>query len=154
MLEAAFILPADGRPDPVPAENITESRIMGSWKGESGIEMIRLYRGGRGMAVFSSGAQMALSYAIEDNVLTVRQVSPNSERYYYPLPYETARALSAGAEPMIWELRLYGRGSVLRGFKTVTGFHRDGDETELVPEIRAVEWTKGPGGTLPGGSGR
>ncbi|MDR1420459.1 MAG: hypothetical protein LBI86_08810 [Treponema sp.] len=154
VLETAFIPPAAGQREPVPAENISENRIMGSWKGETGIETVRLYRGGRGMAVFSSGAQMALSYTIDNNSLMVRQVSPNSERYYYPLPYEDARTLSAGAEPMIWELRLYGRGSVLRGIKTVTGFHRNGDERELIPEIQDVEWTKGPGGVLPGGPGR
>ncbi|MDR1286252.1 MAG: hypothetical protein LBK08_01455 [Treponema sp.] len=152
-LEAAFT-PPSGEEAPVPAEDISENRIMGSWKGETGIETVRLYRGGRGMAIFSSGVHMTLSYTIDNNVLTVRQVSPNTERYYYPLPYEDARALSAGAEPVIWELRLYGRGTALRGLKMSTGFRRNGDETELIPEVRDVEWTKGPGGALPGGPGR
>jgi hypothetical protein len=94
------------------------------------------------MAIFSSGAQMSLSYEIKDNALLIRQVSPNSERYYYPLPYETARQLSAGAQPMTWELRLYGRGSLLRGTKSAPAL-RDG---ELVTETGDVEWTKGPAG--------
>jgi hypothetical protein len=143
MLENAFVAPPERRQDPVPAETINENRIMGSWKGETGIEMVRLYRGGRGMAIFSSGAQMALSYAVENNTLIVRQVSPNSERYYYPLPLERARALSAAAPPMIWELRLSRRGSVLRGFKSTAGFSADGNG--IIPEIRDVEWTRGPG---------
>jgi hypothetical protein len=143
MLESAFAAPPDRRQETVQAETINENRIMGSWKGEAGIEMIRLYRGGRGMAIFSSGAQMSLSYTMENNTLTVRQVSPNSERYYYPLPLDMARALSAGAAPMTWELRLFRRGAVLRGIKSTTGLGVNG--SELIPEIRDVEWTKGPG---------
>jgi hypothetical protein len=143
MLENIFIAPPERRQDPVQAETINENRIMGSWKGEEGIEMIRLYRGGRGMAIFSSGAEMALSYTVENNTLIIRQVSPNSERYYYPLPLEKARALSAAAAPMIWELRLSRRGSVLRGLKSTAGFSTGGNE--IIPEIRDVEWTKGPG---------
>ncbi|MDR2371135.1 MAG: hypothetical protein LBD71_06620 [Treponema sp.] len=142
ILENAFITPPERRQEPVHAEIINENRIMGSWKGEEGIEMVRLYRGGRGMAIFSSGAQMALSYTVESNTLIVRQVSPNSERYYYPLPYERARSLSAAAAPMVWELRLFRRGSVLRGLKSTAGFSADGNE--IVPEIKDVEWARGP----------
>jgi hypothetical protein len=143
MLESVFITLPERQQDPVEAETINESRITGSWKGEAGIEMIRLYRGGRGMAIFSSGAQMALSYTVENNTLIIGQVSPNSERYYYPLSYERARILSESAAPMVWELRLFRQGSVLSGRKVTTGFSADGNE--LIPETRDVEWTRGPG---------
>jgi hypothetical protein len=142
ILENVFIAPPERRQDPARAEIINENRIMGSWKGEEGVEMIHLYRGGRGMAIFSSGAQMALSYTVENNALIVRQVSPNSERYYYPLPYERARSLSAAAAPMAWELRLFRQGSVLRGLKSMTGFSAGGNE--IIPETRDIEWTRGP----------
>jgi hypothetical protein len=145
MMENAF--PREKTPEkrqnvPVP-ENMNENRVMGTWRGEAGIEMIRLHRGGRGTAIFSSGAQMALAYSIENNTLKIRQVSPNSDRYYYPLPLESAQKLTGGAEPMTWELRLYERASVLRGLKSFTGIRTVNGGTELVQgETLETEWIR------------
>jgi hypothetical protein len=125
---------------------ISESQIMGTWRGEAGIEMIRLQQGGKGVAVFSSGAQMVLSYVIDGKTLRIWQVSPNSEWFFYPLPYETAQALAAGAEPMTWELSLYSGGITLRGIKIATGVQLEGNQVlKLLPggDIREVEWTRG-----------
>jgi hypothetical protein len=148
ILETAFAaggFESGKSPEALPGP-VSESQIVGTWRGEPGIEMIRLQRGGRGVAVFSSGAQMVLSYTIENNTLRVWQVSPNSEWFYYPLPYETARALTAGAEPMIWELSLYSGGTVLGGVKIATGVQLEGNQVlKLLPggDIRKVEWTRG-----------
>ncbi|MDR1279060.1 MAG: hypothetical protein LBK02_09935 [Treponema sp.] len=147
ILESAFAAGGfeNGKKTEAPPEPISESQIVGSWRGETGIEMIRLQRGGRGVAVFSSGAQMVLSYVIEDNTLRVWQISPNSERFYYPLPYDAARELSAGAEPMTWELSLFSGGTVLGGIKIATGVQLEGNRAlNLLPggDIREVEWTK------------
>jgi len=99
---------------------ITENSIAGTWRGEPGIEIIRLQSGGRGTAFFSSGAQMNLSYAIEGNTLKIWQNSPNTERFYYPNPPEIAKLLSERAEPMRWEFMLYSGGNRLRGIKIST----------------------------------
>ena len=115
-------------------ENITESSIVGTWRGDLGIEMIRLQQGGRGVAFFSSGAQMNLSYTIEGNTLKVKQNCPNVERFYYPLPYEVAQQLSAEAEPMYWELLLYSGGTHLKGTKVSTEAKIEGNAlVELLP---------------------
>ena len=122
------------RTDETP-EPINENSVSGTWRGESGIEMIRLQQGGRGIAFFSSGAQMTLSYVIEDNILKVRQNSPNSDRFYYPLPYDVAKKLSLEADPMCWELLLYSGGSYLKGVKISTEANIMGNElVELVPK--------------------
>jgi hypothetical protein len=147
VLESAFAaggLEPEGRRETVP-EPVHEDRVLGTWRGEPGVEMIRLQRGGRGVAIFSSGAQMVLSYVIDGTTLRVWQVSPNSERFYYPLPYEAARELAAGAEPMTWELSLYDGGSTLGGIKIATGLQYEGDRiVRLLPggDIREVEWTR------------
>jgi hypothetical protein len=89
---------------------------------------------------------MVLSYVINDNILRIWQISPNSERFYYPLPYDVARELAAGAEPMAWELSLYSRGTVLGGIKIATGVQLEGSRVvKLLPggDIREVEWIKG-----------
>ncbi|GHV14384.1 hypothetical protein FACS189491_10640 [Spirochaetia bacterium] len=124
--------------------DLKEAAVLGTWRGEPGIEMIRFQRMGRGIAVFSSGASMVLSWAVEDNILRARQISPNTERYYHPLPYEVAKQLTAQAEPMVWELRLYDNGNTLRGIKTLTGIRYEGTSvTELIPkEMQNVEWIR------------
>jgi hypothetical protein len=101
-------------------QNITENSIAGTWRGEPGIEIIRLQPGGRGTAFFSSGARMNLRYVIEGNKLKIWQNSPNDDRFYYPNPPEIARLLSQRAEPMRWEFMLYSDGNRLRGTKTST----------------------------------
>ena len=125
-------------------ELITENSITGTWRGETGIEMIRLQQGGRGIAFFSSGAQMNLSYVIEDNTLKVKQNSPNSELFYYPLPYGVAKQLSAEADPMYWELFLYSGGSSLKGVRVSTEAKMEGATmVELLPgTTRDSQWTR------------
>ena len=128
-----------------PSEQLHENLVVGIWKGEAGIEMVRLQHGGRGVAIFSSGAQMVLSYIIENNILKIQQISPNQERFYYPLPQETARQIAASAEPVSWELSLYQQGSVLSGIKLSTGIRlENGIVVELLPagDVREVVWTK------------
>jgi hypothetical protein len=148
VLESAFAaggFEQAGRREIVP-EAVSEDRVVGTWRGEPGVEMIRLQRGGRGVAIFSSGAQMVLSYVVDGNTLRVWQVSPNSERFYYPLPYEAARELAAGAAPMTWELSLYGGGATLGGIKITTAVQYEGGRiVQLLPggDIREVEWTRG-----------
>jgi hypothetical protein len=138
-------------PDGVKGEPLTERTIAGIWRGEPGIEIVRLQQGGRGLAVFSSGGRMDLSYSIEQNTLKVVQDSPNTERYYQRLgdspvtvPYGVAKRLTLEAEPMRWELLLRENGTVLRGIKTFTGARY---ELETVMEITPgmtgeVEWTR------------
>ena len=125
-------------------ETVTESSIAGTWRGETGIEMIRLQQGGRGVAIFSSGAQMPLTYTIENNTLKVKQDCPNVERFYYPLPYGVAKQLSAEADPMSWELLLYAGGTQLKGVKISTEAVVDNNTlVELRPGTsRDSEWVR------------
>jgi hypothetical protein len=125
-------------------EALNESRIVGRWRGDTGIEMVRLQGGGRGLIIFSSGAQMNVSYRIQGDTLHVVQTSPNTERYYHPVPYGIARQLAELAEPMSWEFSLFGGGGILRGKKTATAVEYAG-ETILnlfYGNVRDAEWTK------------
>jgi len=145
-LESAFALGAEQQKQAeAKPETLNEQQIIGTWKGENGIEMINLQRRGRGIAFFSSGAQMMLSYSIDNNTLKVRQVSPNSEGYYQPRPLEEARYLAAGAEPMVWVLSMYHNGTALSGTRQATAVKMEFDEVmELAHggDIRQVQWTK------------
>jgi hypothetical protein len=137
LVEALFV-PAENESMRIsPAETITEQGISGTWRGEPGIEMILIYPGGRGRMIFSSGAQMALVYSVRDNILLVRQDSPNTERFYhhFALSPEQSRQLAASAEPLRWEMLLRERGAVLRGAKLFT-------KVELAEETVEVEWSR------------
>lgn len=144
VVETAF-----GAGSPLPAgdedsEPIRERSITGTWRGDGGIEMIRFQGNGRALAFFSSGAQMELSYTIENNVLKIRQVSANNERFYHPLPLEVARELAARSEPMEWELLLYEGGNILRGIRIFTSVRYEGSEIrELFPgTAEGAEWVR------------
>jgi hypothetical protein len=154
LVEAAFNPSGQALVDALPGETpeipkeepeiITGNSIAGTWRGEIGIETIYLSRQGRGKAFFSSGAQMDLSYTIENNTLKIRQDSPNTARYYYPLPGEAARQLSAKAEPMTWELSLYRQGTRLKGVRIVTDARMEENVlVELLPgSARETEWIR------------
>jgi hypothetical protein len=125
-------------------ETIQANTIAGTWKGDQGIEMIRLQRNGSGMAVFSSGARMMLSYSINENTLNVTQTSPNVDRFYHPVPYNIAKELVNTAEPMSWEMKLYNKGTDLKGTKKATAVIYEGDTIKsfLFGATRDAEWTK------------
>jgi hypothetical protein len=148
---AAFMTSRTEKPDITKGEPLSEGKIAGAWRGEPGIEMVRLQQGGRGLAVFSSGVRMDLSYSIENNTLKVVQDSPNTERYYQRLgdspatvPYAVAEQLVLEAEPMYWEFLLQENGMALRGIKIFTGVRYESETVlEIIPGTnREVEWTR------------
>ncbi|MDR2758132.1 MAG: hypothetical protein LBB78_01990 [Spirochaetaceae bacterium] len=127
-----------------PPEQLTVNKLAGTWRGDAAIQLVRLRRNMGGMAIFTSGAQMNLTYTIENNTLMVFQDSPNTERFYHPLPYQAARRLSAEAEPMRWEFKLYGKGGMLRGKRIETKARYEGEQVlELIPGVeQPAEWIK------------
>jgi hypothetical protein len=145
LVEAVFSAGLNGTFDAeVPKEVISEGKIVGTWRGDAGVEIVRLQRGGTGVAILSSGAQMNLIYRIENNTLRIFQVSQNTERFYHPMPLTIARELRARAEPWQYELFLYEDGTTLRGIKTFTDVVYEGARImELLPgSVREAEWTK------------
>jgi hypothetical protein len=132
------------RAGPNPPEQLTVNKLTGIWRGDAEIQVVRLSRNSVGTAVFTSGVQMNLIYTIEDNTLKVFQNSPNTERFYHPLPYRVARQISAEAAPMRWEFQLYEQGKLLRGKRIGTGVRYEGDKVlELIPGTEvSTEWTK------------
>jgi hypothetical protein len=145
LVEAVFSAGLNGTfHEDAPQETITDEKILGTWRGDTGVEIVRLQRGGRGIAVLSSGAQMNLIYRIENNTLRIFQVSQNTERFYHPMPFTIARELSVRAEPWQYELFLYDDGATLRGIKIFTDVvYEDTRIIQLLPgSVREAEWTK------------
>jgi hypothetical protein len=145
LVESAFAVPPeDSGSAETLVENISELRLLGTWRGDTGIELVSLQRGGTGRAILSSGVQMDLRYNIEGNTVRILQFSPNTERFYHPLPQAVAKELSAQAEPMMWVFSLYDDGYALRGIKTATSVRYEGNTVlEILPNtVREAEWIK------------
>jgi hypothetical protein len=145
LVEAAFSVGfEEAFKDVISQEILTEQKILGTWRGDAGLEIVRLQPGGTGIAILSSGAQMRMDYTIENNSLKLIQVSPNRARFYHPLPFDVARELSVQAEPWQYEFFLSADGTVLRGLKTFTDArYEDNRVLELLPNsVREAEWTK------------
>lgn len=123
---------------------LKEEDIVGSWAGDKGIELVRVFRGGKAVAVLSSGVQMELRYTIEAGTVRFVQTSPNTPRFYHPVPYSIALALVKEAEPMEWIFGLYDTKSVLRGQKKATAIVYEGDKIKTIVRgaTRDAEWLR------------
>jgi hypothetical protein len=145
LVETAFaVAPEDSGLQEAPPENVSEARLLGTWRGDTGIELVSLQRGGTGRAILSSGIQMDLNYTIDGSLIRIIQASPNTERFYHPLPIAIAKELAARADPMMWVFSLYDNGTALRGIKTSTSVRYEGNTVlEVLPNtVREAEWIK------------
>jgi len=122
----------------------SEKDILGTWRGDKGIEIVRLFPGGTGQAIFTSGARMDLKYTIESGNLVIYQVSANTERYYHPLPYKVARQLVFLAKPMRWIFTDLINNTILQGKKISTAARYEADQLlEVIHDTeRDAEWVR------------
>jgi hypothetical protein len=136
----------DEAPDAPDAELIIPEKIFGLWRGDTGIKLVRILPDGKAFAFFSSGVNMMLSYKIENNTLNIKQVSPNNESFYYPLPLPIAKVLVKEAEPMQWEFMLYENENLLKGTRTETTVEFEDYEKIVIRHnsVRQSEWNKLP----------
>lgn len=122
----------------------SEKDILGTWRGDKGIEIVRLYPGGTGQAIFTSGARMDLKYTLENGNLVIYQVSANTERFYHPLPYKVARELVSLAKPMRWIFTDLINNTILQGKKISTAARYEADRLlEVIHDTeRDAEWVR------------
>jgi hypothetical protein len=146
IVDAAFEwnIDVDGEPEAPDAELISGEKILGLWHGDMGIKLVRILPDGKAFAFFASGVNMMLSYRIENNVLNLRQVSPNNENFYYPLPLPIAKVLAKEAEPMRWEFMLYENENLLKGNRIETTVEFEDYEKIVIRHnsIQKSEWNK------------
>jgi hypothetical protein len=125
---------------------MTRDKILGLWKADNGIELVRFLPDGKAFAFFSSGLNMMLKYTIENNILRIMQTAPNNERYYYPQPLPIAKKLAEEADPMRWELSLFEDGLLLKGKRIETIAQAENYTTIIIIKNTESEtqWSKMP----------
>ncbi|MDR2098376.1 MAG: hypothetical protein LBP37_07645 [Spirochaetaceae bacterium] len=135
---------AGAEPKAPDAGLINDENILGLWRGDMGIKLIRILPDGKAFAFFTSGVNMMLSYRIENNALNLSQISPNNENYYYPLPLPMAKVLAKEAEPIRWEFMLYENENLLKGNRIETTVEFEDYEKIVIRHnsIKKSEWNR------------
>lgn len=129
---------AKGLPEP-PAQQVDDARetrelvrvssidsLAGSWEGESGIERIMLLRGGRGVAILSSGVSISLEVIVSNGDLVVRQKGNANPRQFDDLPDPVARQAANIAPPIEWRFLISKDQKTLSGTKKTVVVKNDG----------------------------
>ena len=115
---------ADVPPELVNVTNVDS--LAGSWHGESGIEKVMILRGGRGVAVFSSGVSISLEILLSGDDLLVRQKGSSTPRQFSDLPDAVAQQAANIAPPIEWRFRITPDQKTLSGTKKAVIFKNDG----------------------------
>ena len=95
----------------------TVDSLAGSWKGEPGLDHIMILRGGRGMAVFSSGISVSLELKIDNGYLLVTQKGNLQPRQFLNLPDTIAQQAVQKLNPPQWRFLVSADKKILSGTK-------------------------------------
>lgn len=110
--------------------------VAGSWRGDKGLETVRLYPNGTGLAVLAGGGTLRLRVRIDGEVVEILQDQPNDPAMYRSAQwgFETARFIASRARPMRWVFSLSADGAALFGMKESVAY--DGVSAEVDNEYR------------------
>lgn len=124
-----------------PVESVDS--LAGSWKGEAGVERIMLLRGGRGVAVLSSGVSIPLEVLTAGDDLLVRQKGTANPRQFADLPDPVAKQAATLAPPLEWKFRITSDRKTLIGTKKTSAFVNDGTTVISMNSLeQGVSWTR------------
>ena len=121
----------------------TVDSLAGSWKGEKGLDRVMILRGGRGMAVFSSGVSVSLDFKIDNGYLLVTQKGSLQPRQFLNLPDEIARQAVQQTNPPQWRFLVSPDKKILSGTKVDAEIQYN--ETSIISikyDTATVEWLR------------
>ena len=121
----------------------TVDSLAGSWKGEPGLDRVMILRGGRGMAVFSSGVSVSLDLKIDNGYLLVTQKGSLQPRQFLNLPDEIARQAVQKTNPPQWRFLVSSDKKILSGTKVDAQIQYN--ETAIISieyDTATVEWLR------------
>ena len=121
----------------------TVDSLAGSWKGEQGLDRVMILRGGRGMAVFSSGVSVSLDLKIDNGYFLVTQKGSLQPRQFLNLPDEIARQAVQKTNPPQWRFLVSPDKKILSGTKVDAQIQYN--ETAIISvkyDTATVEWLR------------
>lgn len=117
--------------------------LAGSWQGEDGIEKIMLLRGGRGVAVLSSGVSLSLEVIVSNGDLIVRQKGNSNPRQFDNVPDPVAKQAATIAPPLEWRFLISKDQKTLTGIKKTVIIKNDGKNIlTMEKDERQVSWVR------------
>ncbi|UTC68160.1 MULTISPECIES: hypothetical protein [unclassified Treponema] len=117
--------------------------LSGSWQGEEDLERVEIMRGGRGIALLSSGITILLQIKINDGHLTINQSGKPSARQFINLPDEIAKKAAEMGKTPSWKFLVSANNKILVGEKTDIEIVYHGNTLVSVNEvIKKVRWVK------------
>ena len=142
---------ATGRPDTgqtgadqfKPAVKLVD--LVGTWQGDKGLESVRIFADGTGVAVLSGGGTMKIKISVTDSTVTVQQNQPNDPRMYRTekISQSMAVRIAAKARPMRWIFRLTLDAVLLSGTKETIAASGSGDSIQIDNSFtRDAQWKR------------
>ena len=117
--------------------------LSGSWHGEEGLARVELMRGGRGIALLSSGVTILLQIKVDEGFLTVNQSGKPLPRQFINLPDEIAKKAAEMGKTPSWKFLVSADNKILVGEKTDIEIVYHGNTLVSVNEvIKKVRWIK------------
>jgi hypothetical protein len=117
--------------------------LAATWRGDKGLETIRLYPNGTGIAFLSGGGTMRVRLRVEGTAIEVWQDQQNDPAMYRSpnWGFDTAQLIAQEARPMRWFFYLSEDGQALFGRKESVAY--DG-LTRSVDNgyVRAARWER------------
>jgi len=105
------------------AKQVSMGDIVGTWKGDKGVESVRIKSDGTAVANLGGLNSMRLSIVIDNGRVIVRQDEPNSPKLYLnSFPYSLAVKVAELARPMRWVFSLSRDKKMLQGIKETSFF--------------------------------
>jgi len=119
--------------------------LTGTWRGDKGLETVRIFANSTGIAVLSGGGTLKIRVAISGNIVEIVQDQPNDVAMYRAtsVSLEMARKIAAQARPMRWIFNLSTSKDVLSGTKESISI--SGSGSKLVVDnsyVRESSWTR------------
>jgi len=119
--------------------------LAGSWKGDKGLETVRLFPNATGLAVLSGGGTLKVRVSITGDIVEIAQDQPNDANMYRAssVTFEMARLIASQARPMRWLFTLSSDGQHLSGTKESISI--SGSGVSMVVDnnyVRDASWTR------------
>lgn len=99
---------------------INIENLLGVWKGDKGLDSIRILRvDGSALALLSGGISMKLKIEVSENAYIFTQDQANKPEFYLSqsIPYSKAKIIAEKARAMKWTLSPSKDGKSLKGIK-------------------------------------
>jgi hypothetical protein len=119
--------------------------LVGSWKGDKGLETVRLFPNATGLAILSGGGTLKVSVSIAGDTIEIVQDQPNDAIMYRAssVTFEMARRIAAEARPMRWLFTLSSDGQRLTGSKESIAINGSGVSMKVDNNyVRDASWTR------------